>query len=61
MRKMKLTAHITVHDDGSRFYEWELRGVEREEAKEVLDTLARDMQQGQRVIVKVERGPKEET
>jgi hypothetical protein len=59
-KKIKLTIHINVHEDGSRFYEWELRGVEREEAQRILDDLAKDMQEGQRVIIRSERGPREE-
>ena len=60
MRTIKLIIHINVHKDGSRFYEWELRGARRDEAQQIMNDLAKDLQSCQHVIVKSEYGIEEE-
>jgi hypothetical protein len=58
IKQSKLTIHISEHEDGARFYEWELRGVEQEEAARVFAMLVEDLRTGQFTVVKTERRPK---
>ena len=60
MKKITLTLHLTIHEDGSRFSEWELRGIEKDEAMGVLRQLAEDLQNGPLIVLKSERGPAKE-
>lgn len=56
MRKITLLIHITEHDDGAKFYEWDMRGAERGEAQEILKAIGEDLKSGPMVVLKEEKG-----
>ena len=58
MRKITLHIHITEHDNGARFYEWDMRGVEREESQRMLKEIGEDLKHGPMVVLKAEKGEK---
>jgi len=58
IKQTTLTIHISEHEDGARFYEWELRGVDPEDSEKVFKGLVEDLKNGQFTVVRVDRGPK---
>lgn len=58
-KRMKLTLHITEHENGGRFYEWELRNVQRWEVLGMLESIVDDLKSGRGIIVSSIVGPKE--
>ena len=58
-KKYKLTVHVTLYDDGAKFYEWEMAGVDRDKVKEVMKSLAEDIG-GEFIITSEKRVPKED-
>ena len=43
MRRIKVILHITIHDDGARFFEWDVHGAGATEAVVVLKELGEDL------------------
>lgn len=55
MRQITLHINITEHDNGAKFYEWDLRGVERAESQDVLKAIGEDLKNGPMVVLKEEK------
>lgn len=55
MRKITLSIHITEHDDGAKFYEWDMRGAEKEEVQEILKSVCEDLLRGPMVVLRADK------